>query len=71
MELISKEQAKLIRTLGAPDDGDVYPLGPGKNAEFDASKKGFTIRVNGKVVGTVPLRAVISGSKDDGSRENS
>ena len=38
------------------DDGDIFPLGEGRTAEYDGEEQDFIVRQNGKVLGRVPHR---------------
>jgi len=60
--LIPDNIAKVIRSAGGWEDGDVWFLGNGRRAEYDGEKNLFTITEKGEVLGTVPFKSVV-GSK--------
>jgi hypothetical protein len=57
-DLISPETAKLILTLNRWAEGDVFPLGNGRMAEYNFKRHSLVIRERGKVVGEVPFQAL-------------
>lgn len=62
-DLISKEHAKVMRTIGPWEDGDLYNLGGGIVAEYAHRKRLFVVREKGSVIGEVGFDKVMGKSK--------
>jgi hypothetical protein len=57
-DLIPPEKAKFILSLNAWAEGDVFPLGNGRLAEYNVNRHSLIITERGEVVGEVPFQAL-------------
>lgn len=62
-DFISKEHANMMRSLSPWEDGDTYPLGNGRLAEYDHRGRVFIILEGGKRIGEVPKSAIFRRKK--------
>ena len=56
--LISPDKADTILQLPGWSDGDLFPLGNGRLAEYDHERRTFVIKERGTFIGEVPFRAL-------------